>query len=256
MFELSNKTALITGAGQGIGAGIAKCLAGAGAEVYINDLHKDRAEKTAAEIAGAQALVFDVTDYSAVSSALEDLEIDILVNNAGIPQDMGIVQFKDSQPEQWKSYIDINLYGVLNCTRAAINPMCKKGWGRVITISSGAGTTGLRSGVSAYAAGKGGAVSFMRHLAMETARNGVTANTVALGLMQVVTGPAESGEKSADESAQQDFSEEIAKLARATPVNRLGTPADAGAICLYLASEEASWITGQTLQLNGGSVTT
>jgi NAD(P)-dependent dehydrogenase (short-subunit alcohol dehydrogenase family) len=134
----------------------------------------------------------------------------------------------------------VNLNGVLNCCRAVINPMCDRGWGRIITISSGAGVVGLRIGVSPYGAGKGGGLAFMRHLAIETARFGVTVNTLALGLMNVQGAPNET----------------TAALARQIPVGRLGTPDDIGSACVYLASPEASWMTAQTIQINGGAVTT
>ena len=152
---------------------------------------------------------------------------------------MGIVKFRDTDPEDWKQFVDLNLYGVMNCSKAVIDGMCERGWGRVITISSGAGTTGLNFGIAAYAAGKGGGISFMRHLAMECARFGVTANTVALGLIdnQEPGGPADA-------------------LAASVPVGILGQPDEIGAFCVYLASNEARWMTGQTIQLNGGSATT
>ena len=135
-------------------------------------------------------------------------------------------------------YIDVNLYGVMNCCRAVIEGMCTRGFGRVITISSGAGQAGLAMGVSAYAAGKGGQIAFMRHLALENARAGVTANTLALGLMSNAGG-----------------SEVTAALAKTVPTGRLGTPEDVGAACVFLASNEASWLTGQTIGLNGGNLT-
>jgi len=113
--------------------------------------------------------------------------------------------------------------------------MRERNWGRVITISSGAGVTGLRIGVSPYAAGKGGAISFMRHLAAENARAGVTANSIAIGLMQ----PPQSGE--------------LESMAAQVPVGRTGQPDDIGYLCVYLASNEASWMTGQTIHLDGGS---
>lgn len=246
MFDISGKTALITGAGQGVGRGIAIALNNAKAKVLINDLYPDRAEAVAKEIKNAEPVAFDVADYDAVESALASLDIDILVNNAGIPETMAMLQFKDSTPDDWRPYIDVNLYGVLNCTRAIINQMCEKNWGRVITISSGAGSTGMRNGVSTYAAGKGGALSFMRHLAWENARQGITANTISLGLMDKI------GDVAGEES---EFSDAIAKLAKGIPVGRLGTPEDVGAMCVYLASPEASWITGQNIHLNGGSLT-
>jgi NAD(P)-dependent dehydrogenase (short-subunit alcohol dehydrogenase family) len=133
----------------------------------------------------------------------------------------------------------VNLYGVINCSRAVINGMCERGHGRIVTISSGAGTVGLNLGVSPYAAGKGGGLSFMRHLALETARYGITANTLAIGMI----------DNHADPSV-------TAHLAKQIPVGRLGRADDIAALCLYLASDEASWITGQTIEMNGGSVTT
>jgi NAD(P)-dependent dehydrogenase (short-subunit alcohol dehydrogenase family) len=141
-------------------------------------------------------------------------------------------------PDEWSRYVDLNLYGVLHCTRAVLDGMCERGFGRVVTISSGAGQVGLPIGVSLYGAGKGGAISFMRHLAMEVARQGVTANTLALGLMD----------------NQQDTAS-VAPLAATVPVGRLGSPEDVGAAVAFLASDEAAWITGQTLGVNGGSVT-
>jgi NAD(P)-dependent dehydrogenase (short-subunit alcohol dehydrogenase family) len=243
VFDLSGKTALVTGAGQGVGAGIAKVLAAAGASVVVNDFHAERAEQSAAAV-GGRALPFDVADLAAVQKAIASVgQVDILVNNAGIPPSMRPVQFRDLPPEEWAPYIDVNLYGVLNCVKATLDGMCERGWGRVITISSGAGTTGLGIGVSIYAAGKGAGISFMRHLATECGRQGVTANTLALGLMQ-------------RDNAKSEEARTVTKgLERGIPVGRLGTGEDVGYACAYLASDEASWMNGQTIGLNGGSVT-
>jgi NAD(P)-dependent dehydrogenase (short-subunit alcohol dehydrogenase family) len=242
MFDLTGRTAVVTGAGQNVGAGIARLLAARGATVHVNDIVEDRAKETVAQItdAGGRASVapFDVTDYDAVTAAIADVgTVDILVNNAGNggAEGMGLVQFRESEPAGWRGAINVNLFGVLHCSRAVINGMCERGFGRVITISSGAGITGLRIGVSPYAAGKGGAIAFMRHLAMENARHGVTANSLALGLMQ----PENSGPVDA--------------LAKQIPVGRTGTPEDIGGACVYLASDEASWVTGQTIHIDGGA---
>lgn len=249
MFELDGHVALVTGAGQNVGAGIARLLARQGAAVAVNDLRVERAEEVAAGIrdAGgrAAAVGFDVTDHDAVvrgvAAAGDALgPVDILVNNAGNGGEHGMVptQFRDSDPASWRGPVDVNLYGVMNCAHAVINGMCERGWGRIITIASGAGTIGLHIGVSPYAGGKGGAIAFMRHLAIENARAGVTANTLAIGLM---TNP--------DQTV-------TAALAKAIPVGRTGVPEDIGAACVYLASEEAAWVTGQTIEINGGAVTT
>lgn len=242
MFDLSGRTALVTGAGQGVGAGIARVLAAAGADVVVNDRVAERADAVAAEI-GCRALAFDVTDRAATASAVASAgRVDVLVNNAGIPPSMRPQQFRDLAPEEWAPYVDVNLYGVLHCVKATIDGMCDRGWGRVITISSGAGTHGLGIGVALYAAGKGGGISFMRHLALECARHGVTANTLALGLME------RPGGTEGDRSVTRGIAERI-------PVGRLGTGEDVGFACAFLASDEASWITGQTIGLNGGSQT-
>ncbi len=248
MFDLTGRVALVTGAGQSIGAGIAETLAECGAAVAINDLFSDRAEAEAealtAQTGGrAVAAPFDVTDLDAVLAGVRQVEadlgpVDILVNNAGIVQEgpRGLVQFRDLDPGEWHRSIDLNVYGVLNCVKATIDGMCDRGYGRVVTISSGAGTQGLRIGVSTYAAGKGGAIGFMRHLALETAQYGVTANTLALGLMENAAGGT-SG------------------LPPRAPVGRAGTGRDVGAAVVWLAAE-GEWVTGQTIGINGGSSTT
>ena len=244
MFDLTGRVALVTGAGQGIGAGIAYALSQQGAQVAVNDLDFQRAMAIASDIDGtgrlARPIAFDVTNYDDVLAAVEAIgQVDILVNNAG-NAGAGVLapkRFRETEPEEWQNAIDVNLHGVMHCTRAVINGMCERGWGRIITIASDAGRIGVTLGVSAYAAGKGGAISFMRHLAVENARSGVTANTIALGLMNSV-----------------DPERNAAAIA-AIPVGRLGTPPDVGALVSYLASEEAAWMTGQLISLNGGQNT-
>ena len=192
MFDLNGRTALVTGAGQNVGAGIALGLAGQGARVLVNDLHPGRAEDVARRIeasgGSAEPLPFDVTDLSAVHSALSPAaSVDILVNNAGNAgaERMRPTPFIEMEPEAWDAPVSVNLYGVLHCCHVLVPAMCKRGWGRIITISSGAATAGTNIGVSPYSAGKGGALAFTRSLALEIARFGVTANTVALGLMTI-----------------------------------------------------------------------
>ena len=165
--------------------------------------------------------------------------LDILVNNAGVPPGMGVQQFRETTPDQWRPYIDLNTYGVMNCTHIAVEGMCQRTHGRIITISSGAGTVGIPLGITAYGAGKGGGIAFMRHLAMEVAGQGVTANSIAIGLIDNHSDPSVT-----------------AHMAKTVPVGTLGQPQDIAALVVYLASDEAAWMTGQTLQLNGGNVTT
>jgi NAD(P)-dependent dehydrogenase (short-subunit alcohol dehydrogenase family) len=151
---------------------------------------------------------------------------------------MRLARFDAMMPDAWRAYVDLTLYGVLHATKAVIDGMCARGFGRVITISSGAGQIGLPIGVSLYGAAKSGALGFMRHLAMEVAGRGVTVNSLALGMMDNV----------GDDAA-------VEQLGAQVPVGRCGTPADVGAAVVYLASDEASWLTGQTIGLNGGAVT-
>ena len=243
MFDLTGRTALVTGAGQGVGAGIAAALVQAGAAVAVNDLVPDRASAVAADIDRAVAVPFDVTDPEAVEAGVRAAEetlgpIDVLVNNAGIPAaGFPQVTFRESDPALWRRFVDLNLYGVLHCTHAVIGGMCDRGRGRVVTISSEAGRTGLGIGVSLYGAAKAGAVGLMRHLAVEVAPAGVTVNCLSLGLIDNVAG---------------DWAE---AMAARVPRRRLGSPADVGAAVVFLASDEADWITGQVLPVNGGTAT-
>lgn len=244
MFGLDGRVALVTGAGQGVGRGVAAALAEQGAAVAVNDLDPSRAEEAAAALAaaGARAVAapFDVTDAEAVATGVGAAAdalgpVDVLVNNAGVPAaGFPQVSFREMDPELWSRFVDLNLYGVLHCTRAVLEPMCERGWGRVVTISSEAHRTGLDIGVSLYGAAKAGAIGFLRHLAVEVAPTGVTVNALSLGLMDNVAG------------------EWADAVARTVPRRRLGSPADVGAAVCFLASDEAGWITGQVLPVNGG----
>jgi NAD(P)-dependent dehydrogenase (short-subunit alcohol dehydrogenase family) len=250
MFDLTGRVALVTGAGQGVGAGIARCLAERGATVAVNDVVTDRAAAGAAAIrsAGGRAVAapFDVTDGATVAAgvaaiAAEVGPVDVLVNNAGNAGTPGMVvtPFREMDPALWERFVAVNLFGPLHCTKAVLDGMCERGWGRVITIASEAGVAGTALGISIYGAAKSGAIGFVRHLALEVAGTGVTVNAVAPGLMGV-----------------QEISERTRRLAGGIPVGRLGAPEDIGAACVYLASDEAAWVTGQTLNVNGGSHTT
>jgi NAD(P)-dependent dehydrogenase (short-subunit alcohol dehydrogenase family) len=245
VFDLTGRTALVTGAGQSVGAGIATLLAAQGARVVVNDIDARRAEGVVADIfaRGGEAVAssFDVTDYAAVSEGVRAAgPVDILVNNAGNAGAHTMVPkpFRETDPAEWEGPLRVNVYGVMSCSHAVVGGMCDRGWGRIVTISSGAGTRGVNIGVAAYSAGKGAGISFTRTLALEVARAGVTANTLAIGLMGMPDPKI------------------TAALARSIPVGRTGVPDDVAAACVWLASEEAAWVTGQTMELNGGALTT
>jgi NAD(P)-dependent dehydrogenase (short-subunit alcohol dehydrogenase family) len=187
---------------------------------------------------------FDVTAPDAVADgvrvARDQLggEVDILVNNAGVPVGMALASFRQLDPSEWQRYVDLNLYGSMHCVRAVVDGMCDRGWGRIVQISSGAGHVGSHIGISLYGASKSGIEGLVRHLSHEVARDGVTVNTVALGLMT---------------TGGDDLDPALVAMARQVPVRRLGRPADVGAAVVYLASDEAAWMTGQTIDLNGGA---
>ncbi len=249
---MSGRRALVTGAGQSIGASIARHLAAAGCEVLVNDVLPDRAEAVVAEITAdggaAHMLPFDVTDHEAVSAALTAAEgVDILVNNAGnggVDTFGTIAPFVGTTPPDWQDVIAVNLYGVMNCTHSVLPHMTAAGWGRIITISSDAGRTG-GARYAAYSAAKAGAAGFSRAIAREVARFGITVNTVSLGTMRTPM----------TESLWSDPNQEDLRRSVLTSylVRRPGEPDDAAWAVLSLASPKAAWITGQTIAVNGGS---
>lgn len=251
MFSLTGHIALVSGAGQSVGEGIAKVLARQGASVIVNDLHADRAEKVAAVIAEegnrAVAAAFDVTDIDATAEAVRAAEtelgghVDILVNNAGVAEGRVIKPFRDLAPEEWRAPIDLNIFGAMNCIKVVLDGMCDNGWGRIVQISSGSARTGQNINQTMYATGKSGIEGFIRHLAAETGQYGVTANIVALG-----------HQKNLEDKMPPEM---IERILTQIPIGRLGDPIEVGAFCAYLASHEAGGMTGQTLDFNGGSQT-
>jgi 3-oxoacyl-[acyl-carrier protein] reductase len=243
--DLSGHRALVTGAGRGIGAGIARDLAAAGASVVVNDVSAERAEESAAALraegADATAATFDVTDWEAVRAAFDALPtVDILVNNAGNAGAdgwPGLRPVAETDPADWEPFLRVNLYGVMHCVRAALPAMIDGGWGRIVTVISDSARTGDPL-MAAYAAAKAGAAGFCRSVAREVGRHGITVNCIALGTMR------------RDEDAPLNEVQE--KAMRRYPIARAGLPRDVSGLVALLASDAAAWTTGQTIPVNGG----
>ena len=246
--RLQGKTAMVTGAGRGIGAAVAAALAAEGAAVAVCDLDGTAAAKTAAGIAerhGARAVgvAVDIADSGAVRAAVSRVGAelappDILVNNAGIDV---IELFVDSSEETWDKIIAVNLRGTITVTRAVLDAMIERGSGRIIHIASDAGRVGS-SGEVVYSATKGGIIAFGKALAREVARHGITVNNVCPG----PTDTALLGQVAAYSQKLRDG------LSRAIPLRRVGQPADIAPAVAFLASDQAAYITGRTLSVSGG----
>jgi NAD(P)-dependent dehydrogenase (short-subunit alcohol dehydrogenase family) len=240
--DLTGRRALVTGAGRGVGRVVALTLAEAGATVAVNDI-SGSAEGVVAEIRAeggrAERCLFDVTDWARTSEAIGALgPTDILVNNAGNSgsDQFSLASFVDTQPEDWEPFLRINLYGVMHCTRAVLPAMIDQEWGRIITVVSDSGRTGDPK-LAAYSAAKAGAAGLGRSLAKEVGRFGITVNAVALGTIA----PPHHVDP-----------ERVAKLLRNYAIRRRGEPGDAAGLIAFLCSDSASWITGQTVPVNGG----
>ena len=243
MTDLQDRVAFVTGASRGIGRAIAVRLAASGAAVAAC-AREDHASRVAAEIVAAggraEALSADVTGagelQAAVRAALDTFgRIDILVNNAGIARDQLLMRMK---PEEWDAVIATNLTAAYSCTQAVLRPMLRQRWGRVINVGSVVGQSG-NPGQANYAASKAGLIGFSKALAQEVAARGITVNVVAPGFIET------------DMTAAMGDAARAA-LAERIPAGRLGQPEDVAAAVCYLASEEASYITGQVIGVNGG----
>jgi 3-oxoacyl-[acyl-carrier protein] reductase len=241
MFDLTGLTALVTGASGGIGSAIAKALVGQGARVALSGTREDALKAVAAEIGGDPVILpCNLSDRESVDGliprAVEALgQLDILVNNAGVTRDNLIMRMKD---EEWDDVIRINLEAAFRLIRAASRPMMKARFGRIITITSVVGATG-NPGQANYAASKGGLTAMSKALAQELASRNITVNCVAPGF---ITSPMTDALPDAQKEA----------LTTRIPAGRLGDGADVGAAVTYLASREASYVTGQTIHVNGG----
>ena len=249
MRGLKGKPAIVTGGASGIGKAIAERLGAEGCIVGVFDLNAAGAQATAADIASAggtaHAHGVDITDLAQVQAGLKAFEqqagaVEVLVNNAGWDKAM---PFLKTTPELWRKVVDVNLYGPINMCYAVLPGMSERKRGRVISIASDAGRVGS-SGEAVYAACKGGIIAFMKTMARELARSNVQLNTVCPGptdtpLLRAVA-DGEAGQKLVD------------ALTRAIPMKRLGQPEDYPGIVAFLASDDAAYITGQTISVSGG----
>jgi 3-oxoacyl-[acyl-carrier protein] reductase len=247
MFELTDKIAVVTGSSRGIGSGIARSLATLGARVVINHRSSpDGAEAVAADIraAGGQALVIqaDVSLSNEAQRLIKETidtygQIDILVNNAGTTRDKLIMQMKE---EDWDVVLQTNLSSVYYCSKAVIRPMMKKRSGRIINVTSVVGLAG-QAGQTNYAASKAGIIGFTKSLAKEVGSRNITVNAVAPGFI-----PTDLTNVLPEEQTQ--------SIVQNTPLGRMGTLEDVAAAVMFLVSDEASFITGQVLTVDGGLV--
>ena len=241
MFDLTGRTALVTGASGGIGRAIATALSEAGAKVALSGTLESVLEEVAATLKGESAIVTcNLSDAEAVDSLVGRAEaavgpLDILIANAGITRDKLLIQMKD---EDWNDVLQVNLGSYFRLTKTAVRGMMKRRYGRIIGITSVVGVTG-NPGQTNYCASKAGMIGFTKSIAQEVASRGITANTIAPGFI---------------ESPMTDGLPETQKitLLGQIPSGRLGQGADIAAAAVYLASSEAAYVTGQTLHVNGG----
>ncbi|NWG45419.1 MAG: 3-oxoacyl-[acyl-carrier-protein] reductase [Alphaproteobacteria bacterium] len=241
MFDLTGKSALVTGATGGIGATIAETLHRAGASVGLSGTRTEALEALAQRLGGrAHVLPCNLADGAAVEALVKSAEaalgaVDILVNNAGITRDGLFMRMKD---EDWDTVLAVDLTSAFRLSRGVVRGMMKRRWGRIVSITSVVGHMG-NPGQGNYAAAKAGLAGMTRSLAAEVASRGITANCVAPGFIETPM----------TDALKED---QRAALKTAIPAGRFGTPGDVAAAVLYLASEEAGFVTGQTLHVNGG----
>ncbi len=243
MFDLSNMTALVTGASGGIGGAIARALAAQGARIALSGTRADALEAVAADIGGDSVILpCNLSDGAAVDALVPQAvaalgQLDILVNNAGVTRDNLAMRMKD---DEWDMVIRVNLEAAFRLARAAMKPMMKARFGRIISVTSVVGVTG-NPGQANYAASKAGLIGMSKSLAQEVASRNITVNCIAPGF---ITSPMTDALPDAQKAA----------LTGRIPAGRLGDGPDIAAGVVYLASREAGYVTGQTLHVNGGMV--
>jgi len=241
MFDLTGKIALVTGASGGIGGAIARRLYGQGATVVLSGTRAEALQALAGELgARAQVVTCNLGDAAETDALVGKVEaaagqLDILVNNAGLTRDGLALRMKD---DDWQQVLDVNLTAAFRLTRAALRGMMKRRWGRVVGITSIVGVTG-NPGQANYAASKAGLIGMTKSLAQEVATRGITVNCVAPGMIETAMTDALN-------------EQQRARILTAIPMQRLGNPDEIASAVAYLASEEAAYVTGQTLHVNGG----
>ena len=247
---MSARVALVTGGARGIGAAACRALCEQGRAVAVADLRAELARATADELAQAGhravGVALDVTDGASVAAAVEEVratlgEVDVLVSNAGWDE---LRAFVETDEAFWRRVVDVNYLGALQVTRALLPGMIERGWGRVVFTASDAGRVGS-SLESVYAGAKGAVIAFAKSIARETARAGVTSNVVC-------PGPTQTALLDEITAGTQDAAKVIAAMTRAVPMKRLGLPAEVAAAIAFFASEQAGFVTGQTLSVSGG----
>ena len=251
---LNGKTALITGGGRGIGRAIALNFAHHGARIAVAARTVEQVQQVAHEIGNdAIALVCDVSDPESVKRMFTDMrerlgDADILVNNAGVAESATFVNTTD---ELWQRHLSINLTGTFYCTRAALPPMLKKGWGRVINVASIAAKTGAPY-VAAYTASKHGVLGLTRSVALEVAAAGITVNAICPGYVD--TEMVTRGIEQITQKTKRTPEEALESLKKMSPQNRLATAEEVAAVALLLASDDGRGINGQGINIEGGFV--
>lgn len=244
MTRLQHKIAVVTGAGRGIGRGIAEKLAEEGATVVVGDINEQAATQTAGALGGdAVGVHVDVTARESVATLVEQTRaqfgrIDVLVNNAGWDKGQ---PFVDTDPADWDTAVQINLYGVLNTCHAILPLMVDQGYGTVVNIGSDSGRVGS-SGEAVYSAAKGGVIAFTKTIAREMARHQINVNCVSPGPSDTALFDSVTGDNPKLREA----------LTKAIPFRRLAQPSDLAGVVAFFASDEASYVTGQTVSVSGG----